>query len=135
MCEVLLKSIQKSTRYLNCCDCVNCTTEFSFAWTKRQSTCFIVRLNQIEITSCDRSPRFYLWFVCEVLLKSIQKSTSKVLKLLWLRQLYNGVFIRLNKTTINMFHLVEPFVTYGYPNLKIIRGLFYKRGFWKINIQ
>ena len=104
MCEVLLKSIQKSTRYLNCCDCVNCTTEFSFAWTKRQSTCFIVRLNQIEITSCDRSPRFYLWFVCEVLLKSIQKSTSKVLKLLWLRQLYNGVFIRLNKTTINMFH-------------------------------
>merc|ERR1712232_27400 len=34
-----------------------------------------------------------------------------------------------------MLRLVEPFVAYGYPNLKTIRGLIYKRGFCKINKQ
>ena len=36
------QSKSPQARYLNCCDCVNCTTEFSFVWTKRQSTCFIL---------------------------------------------------------------------------------------------
>merc|ERR1712046_562570 len=65
----------------------------------------------------------------------VSPKVRKVLKLLRLRQLHNGVFIRLNKATINMLRLVEPFVAYGYPNLKTIRGLLYKRGFCKINKQ
>ena len=65
----------------------------------------------------------------------VSPKVRKVLQLLRLRQLHNGVFIRLNKATINMLRLVEPFVAYGYPNLKTIRGLLYKRGFCKINKQ
>merc|ERR1711981_296955 len=53
----------------------------------------------------------------------VSPKVRKVLQLLRLRQLHNGVFIRLNKATINMLRLVEPFVAYGYPNLKTIRGL------------
>merc|ERR1712216_1060196 len=65
----------------------------------------------------------------------VSPKVRKILQLLRLRQLHNGVFIRLNKATINMLRLVEPFVAYGYPNLKTIRGLLYKRGFCKLNKQ
>lgn len=34
-----------------------------------------------------------------------------------------------------MLNLVEPYVTYGEPNLKTIRELVYKRGYGKINKQ
>lgn len=34
-----------------------------------------------------------------------------------------------------MLKKVEPFVTFGYPNLKTIQDLIYKRGFLKINKQ
>ncbi|XP_020214337.1 60S ribosomal protein L7-3 [Cajanus cajan] len=34
-----------------------------------------------------------------------------------------------------MLRRVEPYVTYGYPNLKSVRELIYKRGFRKVNKQ
>jgi 60S ribosomal protein uL30 len=65
----------------------------------------------------------------------VSPKPRKVLQLLRLRQLNNGVFVRLNKATKNMLKLAEPYVAYGYPNLKTIRQLVYKRGFAKINKQ
>jgi len=59
----------------------------------------------------------------------------KILQLLRLKQINNAVFVKLNKATINMLRLVEPYVTYGYPNLKSVKELVYKRGFAKINRQ
>lgn len=29
-------------------------------------------------------------------------------------QIFNGVFLKVNKATVNMLHRVEPYVTYGY---------------------
>ncbi|KAH7572518.1 hypothetical protein JRO89_XS04G0268600 [Xanthoceras sorbifolium] len=52
----------------------------------------------------------------------------------WL-QIFNGVFLKVNKATVNMLHRVEPYVTYGYPNLKSVRELIYKRGYGKLNKQ
>ena len=34
-----------------------------------------------------------------------------------------------------MLRLVEPYITYGEPNLKSVRELIYKRGYGKINKQ
>jgi len=59
----------------------------------------------------------------------------KVLQLLRLRQLHNGVFVKMNKPIMNMLKLVQPYVTLGYPSLKSIRELVYKRGFGKVNKQ
>ncbi|PKI38165.1 hypothetical protein CRG98_041418 [Punica granatum] len=42
---------------------------------------------------------------------------------------------QVNKATINMLRRVEPYVTYGYPNLKSVRELIYKRGYGKLNHQ
>lgn len=65
----------------------------------------------------------------------VSPKVRKILQLLRLRQIHNTVFIKANKATINMLRLVEPFVAYGYPNLKIVRELIYKRGFGKVNKQ
>merc|ERR1711879_135522 len=65
----------------------------------------------------------------------VSPKVKKALQLLRLRQINNGVFVKLNKSTLNMLRLVEPFIAWGYPNLKTIRELVYKRGFAKINRQ
>jgi large subunit ribosomal protein L7e len=65
----------------------------------------------------------------------VSPKVKKILQLLRLRQLHNGVFVRVNAATINMLRLVEPFIAYGYPNLKSVRDLLYKRGFVKLSGQ
>merc|ERR1711918_289593 len=57
--------------------------------------------------------------------------TKKILQLLRLRQIHLGVFLRVNKATLEMIKRVEPYVAYGYPSLKATRELIYKRGFGK----
>jgi len=59
----------------------------------------------------------------------------KILILLRLRQVNSGVFVRLTKDTKQMLTLVEPYITYGYPNLKSVRELIYKRAFAKVDKQ
>jgi len=65
----------------------------------------------------------------------ISPKVRKILQLLRLRQLHNGVFVRVNAATTKMLRLVEPFIAYGYPNLKSVKDLIYKRGFGKVSGQ
>jgi 60S ribosomal protein uL30 len=58
---------------------------------------------------------------------------KKILHLFRLRQLHNGVFVKLNKATWNMIRIIEPFVTYGYPSRDTMSKLIYKRGYGKVN--
>jgi len=57
------------------------------------------------------------------------------LQLLRLLQINNGIFIKVTKATSQMLQLVEPYVTYGEPNLKTVRELVLKRGYGKVNKQ
>merc|ERR1719293_169287 len=59
----------------------------------------------------------------------ISPKPRKVLQLLRLKQIHNGVFLKVNKPILNMLKLVQPYVTYGYPSLKMVRELIYKRSF------
>ena len=65
----------------------------------------------------------------------VDPKPRKILQLLRLRQIQNGVFVKLNKATINMLRTVEPYVAYGYPSLKTVRDVIYKRGFGKVRGQ
>jgi large subunit ribosomal protein L7e len=65
----------------------------------------------------------------------LSPKVRKILQLLRLRQIHNGVFVRVNAATEKMLRLVEPFIAYGYPNLKSVRALVYKRGFGKVTGQ
>jgi large subunit ribosomal protein L7e len=66
-------------------------------------------------------------------INDMHPKTRKILQLLRLRQIFNGVFMKVNKATVNMLCRVEPYVTYGYPNLKSVKELIYKRGYGKLN--
>ena len=65
----------------------------------------------------------------------VSPKVKKILRLFRLRQINNGVFVRVNAATTKMLRLIEPFVAYGTPNLKSVRELIYKRGFGKVNGQ
>uniref|UniRef100_A0A1D1YQ93 60S ribosomal protein L7-2 n=1 Tax=Anthurium amnicola TaxID=1678845 RepID=A0A1D1YQ93_9ARAE len=67
--------------------------------------------------------------------KDMHPRTRKVLHLLRLRHIFDGVFLKANEATLNMLLRVEPFVTYGYPNLKNVRELVYKKGCGKLDKQ
>ncbi|KAK4547554.1 60S ribosomal protein L7 [Oleoguttula mirabilis] len=64
-------------------------------------------------------------------INKIDPKKRKTLQLLRLLQINNGVFVRLSKATSEMLKIVEPFIAYGYPNLKSVRELIYKRGYAK----
>ncbi|KAJ4354753.1 60S ribosomal protein L7 [Ascochyta clinopodiicola] len=68
-------------------------------------------------------------------INKIDPKKRKTLQLLRLLQINNGVFVRLTKATSEMLKIVEPFIAYGYPNLKTVRELVYKRGYAKVNKQ
>ena len=61
--------------------------------------------------------------------------TRHILQLLRLRQIHNGVFMKVNKATVNALRKVEPYIMWGYPNLKTVKELIYKRGHGKVNKQ
>merc|ERR1712037_985640 len=66
-------------------------------------------------------------------INQVAPKVKKVLQLFRLRQINNGVFIKLNKATINMLRICEPYITWGTPNIKSIREMIYKRGFTKVD--
>ncbi|KAL4338971.1 60S ribosomal protein L7-2 isoform X1 [Arachis duranensis] len=81
-------------------------------------------------------PEAKLLFIIRIRgINAMDPKSRKILQLLRLRQIFNGVFLKVNKATVNMLHRVEPYVTYGYPNLKSVKELIYKRGFGKLNKQ
>ncbi|XP_020366490.1 60S ribosomal protein L7-like 1 [Rhincodon typus] len=63
----------------------------------------------------------------------VSPKVQKIIQMLRLRQLYSGSFIKLNKTSLKMLKMVEPYVAWGFPNLKSIRELILKRGQAKVN--
>ncbi|MCP5809833.1 uL30 family ribosomal protein, partial [Klebsiella pneumoniae] len=54
-------------------------------------------------------------------INQVSPKVRKVLQLFRLRQINNGVFVRLNKATVNMLRIAEPYIAWGYPNLKSVR--------------
>ncbi|KAH7866069.1 hypothetical protein Vadar_015155 [Vaccinium darrowii] len=81
-------------------------------------------------------PQAKLLFIVRIRgINAMDPKTRKILQLLRLRRIFNGVFLKVNKATVNMLHRVEPYVTYGYPNLKSVKELIYKRGYGKLDKQ
>merc|ERR1711939_601339 len=68
-------------------------------------------------------------------INNIAPKPRKILQLLRLLQINNGVFVKVTKATSEMLLRVEPYITYGEPNLKTVRELVYKRGYGKVNKQ
>lgn len=65
----------------------------------------------------------------------VNPKQRKILQLLRLRQIFNTVFVKVNKPIEQMLRAVEPYIAYGYPSLSTVRAMVYKRGYLKINGQ
>ena len=63
-------------------------------------------------------------------IKVVSLKVRKVLQLLHLQQIFSSTFVKLNKASVN---IVEPYIAWGYPNLKSVNELIYKRSYGKIN--
>jgi large subunit ribosomal protein L7e len=96
------------------------------------------RTSSLSSSASRGTPSFPYQMPAMLTRRSINKidpKKRKTLQLLRLLQINNGVFVRLTKATSEMLKIVEPFVAYGYPNLKTVRELVYKRGYGKVNKQ
>ncbi|KAJ1375370.1 Ribosomal protein L7, eukaryotic [Sesbania bispinosa] len=67
--------------------------------------------------------------------KDMHPKTRKVLYSLGLRRIFSAVFVKPSEGVMAKLQRVEPYVTYGYPNLKSIKELIYKKGHAKIDKQ
>ncbi|KAL8490749.1 hypothetical protein ACS0TY_022660 [Phlomoides rotata] len=59
-------------------------------------------------------------------------NTRKILYSLRLRKRLSGVFVKANEGVMEILRKVEPYVTYGYPNVKSVKDLIYKKGVVKL---
>ncbi|RAL52065.1 hypothetical protein DM860_014892 [Cuscuta australis] len=84
--------------------------------------------------SVPRTPK--LLFVIRIGGKTdMHPKTRKLLYSLRLRRLFNGVFLKTDERTLGVLQKLEPFVTYGCPNLKNVKDLIYKKGMGKVDEQ
>lgn len=67
--------------------------------------CFLVRNLHVVI--------LYLIIVLFSSINGVSPKVRKVLQLLRLRQIFNGVFVKLNKASINMLRIAEPYIAWG----------------------
>lgn len=65
----------------------------------------------------------------------MHQKTRKILHLLRLKHIFNGVFVKANERTLDMLQKVQPYITYGYPNLKSVKELVFKKGYGRVDKQ
>ncbi|XP_030577244.1 60S ribosomal protein L7-like 1 [Archocentrus centrarchus] len=61
-------------------------------------------------------------------IKGVSPKVMKVIQMMRLRKIFSGTFVKINKTSVAMMKMVEPYVAWGFPNLKSVRELILKRG-------
>jgi len=68
-------------------------------------------------------PEAKLMFVMRLRgINGMHPKTRKIMQVLRRLQINNGVFMKVNKATVNMLVKVDPYIMYGYPNLKTVRA-------------
>ncbi|GMI70165.1 hypothetical protein like AT1G80750 [Hibiscus trionum] len=96
----------------------------------------LIRMKQRAKRSKSMIPklRSNLLFIIRIQGKNdMHPKTRKILYNLRLRKVFSGVFVKATEGVMEMLQKVEPYVTYGYPNLKNVKELIYKKGYARID--
>ncbi|KAK9229631.1 hypothetical protein WN944_022594 [Citrus x changshan-huyou] len=81
-------------------------------------------------------PKSKLLFIIRIQGTSdMHPKTKKILYNLRLRRIFSGVFVRATDGMLEVLQKVEPYVTYGYPNLANVKELTYKKGYATVDRQ
>ncbi|XP_068609690.1 60S ribosomal protein L7-like 1 [Brachionichthys hirsutus] len=61
-------------------------------------------------------------------IKGVSPKVMKVIQMLRLSKIFSGTFVEITRDSVDMMKIVEPYVAWGFPNLKSVRELILKRG-------
>uniref|UniRef100_A0AAY4AX28 60S ribosomal protein L7-like 1 n=1 Tax=Denticeps clupeoides TaxID=299321 RepID=A0AAY4AX28_9TELE len=79
-------------------------------------------------------PKNSLAFVVRIReIKGVSPKVMKVIQMFRLRKIFSGTFVKIGPTSLRMLQIVEPYVAWGFPNLKSVRELILKRGQGKVD--
>ncbi|KAL5702883.1 hypothetical protein ACHQM5_028046 [Ranunculus cassubicifolius] len=87
--------------------------------------------------SLSITPKSQLLFIIRIRSTSsaIHPKARKILHRLRLGRVLTGVFVKANEGLMDMLKMVEPYITYGYPNLRTVKDLISKKGYGNIDKQ
>ncbi|XP_044513303.1 60S ribosomal protein L7-like 1 [Gracilinanus agilis] len=66
-------------------------------------------------------------------INGVSDKVIKTIEELRLKKIYSGVFVKMTPSSLKKLRIIEPYVAWGYPNLKSVRELILKRGQARIN--
>ncbi|KAG8512074.1 60S ribosomal protein L7-like 1 [Galemys pyrenaicus] len=102
------------------------------SWRQRRDHVRLRRLN-VKPHGLEVPDKHSLAFVVRIeSIKGVSLLVKRIIARLRLKKIFSGVFLKVTPQTIKMLRTVEPYVTWGFPNLKSVRELILKRGQAKV---
>ncbi|KAM4834649.1 ribosomal protein uL30-like isoform 1-T2 [Thomomys bottae] len=102
------------------------------SWRKQRD---IVRVRRLDMKphALEVPDKHTLAFVIRIeRIVGVSLLVKKTIERLRLKKLFSGVFVKVTPENIRTLRIVEPYVTWGFPNLKSVRELILKRGQAKV---
>ncbi|NP_001088482.1 ribosomal protein L7 like 1 L homeolog [Xenopus laevis] len=90
-----------------------------------------MRIYQKKIPGIDKHGLAFVVRITKI--DGVSKAVQDALKKLRLGKIFAGAFVKVTPSTENLIRVVEPYVAWGFPNLKSIRELVLKRGHFRKN--
>nr|XP_020012683.1 60S ribosomal protein L7-like 1 isoform X1 [Castor canadensis] len=94
-----------------------------------------VRVRRLEVKprALEVPDKHSLAFVVRIQrIEGVSLLVKRTIARLRLKKLFSGVFVRVTPGNMKMLRVLEPYVTWGFPNLKSVRELILKRGQAKV---
>nr|XP_054349380.1 60S ribosomal protein L7-like 1 isoform X5 [Pongo pygmaeus] len=95
----------------------------------------MVRLRRLEMKphALELPDKHSLAFVVRIeRIDGVSLLVQRTIARLRLKKIFSGVFVKVTPQNLKMLRIVEPYVTWGFPNLKSVRELILKRGQAKV---
>ncbi|KAF7462980.1 60S ribosomal protein L7 1-like [Marmota monax] len=90
-----------------------------------------VRIRRLEVKphALEVPDKHSLAFVVRIQrIDGVSLLVQRTIARLRLKKIFSGVFVKVTPKSLKMLRIVEPYVTWGFPNLKSVRELILKRG-------
>ncbi|XP_026106528.1 60S ribosomal protein L7-like 1 [Carassius auratus] len=100
---------------------------------RNQDETRLARLKQRPLRAMPPAKNSLVFAVRIREVKGVSPKVMKAIQMLRLRKIFSGTFVKVSKASIKMLKTVEPYVAWGYPNLKSVRDLILKRGLVRID--
>ncbi|ELW70069.1 60S ribosomal protein L7-like 1 [Tupaia chinensis] len=100
-------------------------------WQKRDMVC--LRRLEVKPHALEMPDKHSLAFVVGIKrTDGVSSVVQKTIARLRLKKIFSSVFVKVTPQSLKTLRIVEPYVTWGFPNLKFVQELILKRGQAKV---